>query len=108
MFRKSPFQKYRASATPAVVTRLALTPLTRERVRLIGVALETDPHRVNPNRLYVGVQERFLYQLATGESVEHWGRTKWLDLARYRDLLTEEEAAAWLAHGFAPAANDPE
>jgi hypothetical protein len=106
MFRKIPSLQYRKSAVPAVQTRFALNPIVRDRVRLVGVTLETDAHRANPNRLYVGVEARVRHHLPTGEVVEAWGETRWLDTAVYRNLLTEEEARAWLSTGFAPAANE--
>ena len=106
MFKQIPSLKYRAAGVPAVYTRMASTPLLRERVRLVGVRLETDRHRVNPNRIYVGVEARSERRLPSGEVVEVWGNTQWLDTAVFRNLLTEKEAEAWVVSGFAPAAND--
>jgi hypothetical protein len=104
MFRKNPSLRYRSE--PAVLTRFATVPLVRERSRLVGVRLETDQHRVNPNRVYVGVEHLKRVSLPNGERVEVWADVQWLDTSCYRNLLTEQEAREWVATGFSQAAND--
>lgn len=97
----------RRRTLPAVscLTRYALVPLERARVKLVAVQLVTDMRRNPTSRLEIGVRHRE-QKLLNGDPVYVWGQVEWLDATRYAGLLTEEEARAWMANGFEEAAND--
>lgn len=95
-----------APAAPAVYTRLAVTPLERRGARLVGVRLVSDPHRVTSRWLEVGVRFSRISYTSDEQFLVVWSGVHWLDLRQYQGILSAEEATAWVASGFASAAND--
>lgn len=95
-----------AGKKPSVLVRWSRVPIVRPRAQLVAVRLVNDPRCVPAVRVEVGVRQ-LVEKRIDGARVTVWGDVEWLDTRRYRDLLTEAEARAWMAAGFDPPANDP-